>query len=130
MAHSIYLALMLTVLIAFFPKDSHSVFQEPPYSVTEYTGIIAEFRCRNPWKDHVGWRINGVSLGSITNTTIVTHCNPSTRIQDGVYVLIIKAAVECNGTQVQCVAYNYDNYELTEYSSNATLTVLSKSMIL
>ena len=114
------------------------VFQESPHDTTEYAGFDVEFRCRHARADEIGWLLNGTSLSSTifsTDSQLSQHCPVTAqRFTDQlqslvVNVLIIRAAVECNRTEVQCAAYFFDGQQndgFYEVSEPAILTVKSE----
>lgn len=113
------------------------VFQESPQDTTEYAGFDVEFRCRHTTADAIGWLLNGTSIIFGIDSQLLQRCPGLTVLNLGdqlqnfyVHILIIRAAVECNRTEVQCVAYSFDGQEndgqVPEVSEPAILTVKSE----
>ena len=86
-------------------------------------GEEAEFRCRHPTADYIGWTVNGTSLSNFTPGNVSTK---SLSIPDGVsarrYVLIVGAVPTYNGTIVICVAV-FTNHCPSQESDPAVLLI-------
>lgn len=78
-------------------------FIEEPQSQTVAIGERAQFRCRHPTADYIGWTVNGSSLNNINLNNISTTSIPLPGGHSR-YVLLIGAIPTYNGTIVICVA--------------------------
>ena len=87
-------------------------------------GAEAEFRCRHPTADIIGWSVNG----SLVGRNLPREITPSTtRDIDGrlVNTLTITAQPEYNGTEVVCVALFVDGSP-AEQTEPVTLLGIAK----
>ena len=78
-------------------------FIEEPESQNVVVGEKAEFRCRHPTADYIGWTVNGTSV-NVNSTNISTISMPVPSGQSPRYILIVGAIPIYSGTIVICVA--------------------------
>lgn len=96
-------------------------FLEEPESQNVALGDMAEFQCRHPTADYIGWTVNGTSLNSFNPQNVSTT---SLVLPDGGsrYILIVGAIPTYNGTVVICVA-TFSNSCPSQESGPAVLLI-------
>ena len=67
-------------------------------------GETAEFECRHPTADYIGWKVNDSSI--LSNVSFMNISTASYSVRDGPSrnILIVGAIPTYNGTVVICVA--------------------------
>ena len=99
----------------------NSEFAEYPSNLSLPVGSLAVFRCSHLMADEISWRVNNTPFNRLQSSDIRQN---STMNREGavVYMLIIPATAEHNGTEVKCVAI-FDS-SLPLRTPPVTLTVI------